>query len=540
MAEPVKALLKFYEAQKADRQPWDSLFQEAADFLLPRRAAFTTNISKGERREDYLYDDTGPWALEQFANGLHSMLTSPLSRWFDLQIKQKELSQDSRVIEWKDAVVEILYDQFNSSISSFHPMVQEVYSDVGCFGYGVGYSEWSDEENAVLYQARFPGECYLIEDLYGRIRGLARCYPLKIHQFVQAFGLDKLPQGEQDIFKQTGMGKDKEIVHIVLPRVHPLMQELKIPERYSYGSVRICKDFVNGPLAVGGFRSFPFHVARWGKRAGDVYSTSPGISALPSVRRANAIQLDVIKIANRWADPPTQGPDDEVLAPYDLSPGAQNYFRPGTQDRIEAISGVLGDPSWAVKVLEETKTAITRMFFVDAFLTTADSNGQNVKATFVMQRKDERFRQLASMLSRLEREFLGSIIDRTFDICMDKGLIPDPPNVDVDLDIEYLSPIVRAQRSEQLDGLFPLIELSALAAPHDPSVMQGFNWDEIQRDAGQRVYALPASWFKSKEEIASVKEAATQQQRLLTESEMAKNIGGAIKDVSSADLSQRA
>jgi hypothetical protein len=537
MSDSVKALLKFFEAQKTERVPWDPLFQEAADFLLPRRAAFTTPIQKGHNRDDYLFDDTGPWALEQFANGLHSMLTSPLSRWFALKIDP----DNPALAAWVSEATEVLYDQFNSSVSSFHPMVQEVYSDIGAFGYGAGYSEWSEIDGAVLYQARFPGEIYLVEDLYGRIRGVCRSYKLKVHQFVEAFGIDRLPQEARRRYEEKGEGEEYEIIHVVLPRAHPMMAKFDIPERYTYGSVRVCKKIDKEPLVVGGFRSFPFHIARWGKRAGEVYSTSPGINALPSVRRANAIQLDLIKIANRWADPPIQGPDDEGLAPYDLSPGAENRYRPGSQDRIEGINGIFGDPSWAERVLETTQTAITRMFFVDAFLTTADSNGQNVKATFVMQRRDERFRQLAAMLSRMEREFLGSIIERTFDLCQQQGLIPPAPDL-VDVEIDYLSPIVRAQRSEQLDGLFPLIEMAGIAAQADPTVFQAFNWDAIQRDAAEKVYALPAHWFKSEDEMAALRQQQAEQaqmQEMLAQSQAAKDIGGALKDVSQADLAQR-
>jgi hypothetical protein len=540
MTTPVQTVVKFYESQKADRDPWDPLFQEVADYMLPRRAAFTTPVVKGHNRDDYLYDDMGPWALEQFANGLHSMLTSPLSRWFGLQIKQETLRENTSVIEWKDHATEVLYDQFNSSISSFHPSVQEVYSDVGAFGYGVGYSEWNDDDSAVLYQARFPGEIYLVEDLYGRVRGVVRKYKLKIHQFVEAFGIDRLPVQERQRYTEKGEGKDFEIIHAVLPRAHPIMQKFNIAERYSYGSVRVCKDMKDGPLAVGGYRSFPFHIARWGKRAGEVYASSPAITALPSVRRANAIQLDLIKIANRWADPPIQAPDDESLAPYDLSPGSTNYYRPGSGDRIEAVAGVLGDPQWAQRVLEDTHGSIMRMFFVEAFLTTADSNGQNVKATFVMQRRDERFRQLAAMLSRMEREFLGSIIERTFDLCQENGLIaPAPIDEQVTLEIEYLSPIVRAQRSEQLDGLFPLIELAAIGAQSDPTVMEVFEWDNIMRDAGEEVYALRESWFKSREQIEAIRQAAAEQQQMAQQAEMAQQLGGALKDVSSAELATR-
>ena len=540
MSDDVKAVLAFFESQKAERDPWDPLFQEAADFLLPHKAAFTSKVVKGENRFDELYDDTGTWALEQFANGIHSYMTSPLVRWAGLQIKEKDLRDDPDVMAWRDYAVDVLYDQFNASHSSFHPTLQEIYLDLGAFGYGVGFSEWSEKDQAVLFQSRFPGEIYLIEDQYGRVRGLNRIYKLKAHQFVEAFGIEKMPQSDRDIFEKTGGGREFEIVHSVLPSDHPVMKRFKIAKKFKYGSVRVCRDKTenNEPLAVGGFKSFPFHVARWGKRAGEVYSTSPGINALPSVRRANAIQLDLIKIANRFADPPTQGPDDEALSPYDMSPGAQNYFRPGTNDRIEGINGVFGDPNFANTILEKAEQSIVRSFFVDAFLTTADSNGQNVKATFVNQRRDERFRQLAAMLSRVERELLGSYIERTFELAQENGKIPPAPQ-GVTLEIEFLSPITRAQRSEQLDGMFSLVELAGLGAQFDPTVMNSFKWGEIIKHAGDKVYSLPSAWFKSQEELEQEQQEEAARQQMLEATQLAQGLGGAVKDVADADLSQR-
>lgn len=539
MDSPVQVALKFFEAQKLERDPWDVLYQEVADYMLPRRAAFTTKLVKGSNKFDYLHDDTGPWALEQFANGLHSMLVSPLSKWFTLQIKDRELREDPDVRAWRDEVEEIMYDQFNSPSSSFHPMVQESFTDVGAFGYAVAYSEWSEEDKAVRFQARFPGECYLIEDQYGRVHGLVRKYTLKIDQFVQQFGIDKLPPEEKRKYEETGQGQEYSIVHVVMPRTHPIMQRFSgIAAVNKYGSVYVCEKMKDAPLRVGGFRSFPVHVARWGKRTGEIYSTSPGITALPSVRRANAIQLDLIKIAHAQADPPTQGPDDEALSPYDMSPGAQNYYRAGSTDRIEVIQSTI-DPTWAVRMLDGISQGIIRAFFVDAFLTTADSNGQNVKATFVMQRRDERFRQLAAMLSRIEREYLGSLIGRTFDLCDQADILPPPPYEGVTLDVEYLSPITRAQRSEHVDSLYSLIELSAVGAQYDPTVMQGFNWSQIQTDVGSKVYSLPSAWFFTPDQVRERQQAEAEMQQQMQGVEQARGLAGAIKDVAQADLAQR-
>lgn len=537
--EIVRLVQSFCESARGERQPWDNLFQEVADYLRPKRAAFTTGVVSGANDFDYLFDDTGPWALEQFANGLHSMLTSPTSQWFGLQPRDISMRENRELLEWRDMAVRVLYDQFNSTRSSFHPAIQEAYTDVGAFGYGALYSEWSEADGAVLFQARFPGELYLIDDVYGRTNGIARFYKLTISQFVEEYGEERLPPEDRRHWREKGAGADKKIAHLVLPMSHPIMQRgvTRKVEGHQYGSIRVCSDIPDGLLVAGGYRSFPFHLARWGKWTGQVYSSSPGIVALPSVRRANAIARDLVVIANRYADPPTQGPDDEFLMPYDMSPGAQNRYRPGSQDRIEVISAGFGDPTFAQQLLGETQQSILRMLYVDAFLATADSNGQNVKATFVLQRRDEQFRQLAAMLSRLGREFLGSIVERTFLLCEENGLIPPVP-LPVEFDVEFMSPIVRAQRSETVDGLYPLLELMGLGANYDPSVAQFLNWPRAMGDIGREIYGLPMAWFRTEEELAEMRQQQEEQQAMMTESQVAGNVAGAVRDIASAGLSQ--
>lgn len=541
MTTPTQNLIKYAESLKSERLPWDTLYQEVADFTLPKRAAFTTDLTPGDNGFDYLHDDTAPWALDQFANGLHAEMVSPLTRWFTLQPRDMTRRLDRATQEWIDDAVNVLYDQFNSAISSFHPSMQEVLTDLGAFGYGTLYSEWAAEDRAVLFQARSPGEIYMVEDQYGRVRGVVRCYQITLTQFIEQYGVERLPETmkQQVASGNIPHGKKFTMHHAVMARAHPVMAQFNIPANFTFGSVRVCKETGPEPLSVGGYDSLPFHVARWGRRTGEVYPGSPGITALPSARRANTIHVDLTEIVNYWARPAIQAPDDEFLSPYDLSPGAMNYYRPGHTDRIEMISGVGGDITPAMGLLEKAQAAISRAFFVDAFLTTADSNGQNVKATFVQQRRDERFRQLASMLSRVEREFLGSIIDRVFAICQEQGLIPPAPSP-VTLDIEYLSPIVRAQRSEQLDGLYQQVELAATAAQFDQSAMQVFNWDNIMQDTANAIFSLPSRWYRSPEELAELREQMAQQmqnEQMRAEAGTARDLAGAIKDVSQAGIS---
>ena len=57
-----------------------------------------------------MFDTTAPWSLNQLASGLHSLLTSPTDRWFDITVEDVDtvrLSKDELI--WTEQVSDVLY-----------------------------------------------------------------------------------------------------------------------------------------------------------------------------------------------------------------------------------------------------------------------------------------------------------------------------------------------------------------------------------------------------------------------------------------------
>ena len=84
---------------ESERHNWENYWQEIAEYMIPRRADFTTQYSPGEKRRSKIYEGTAVRALTRFASGLHNTLTSSALSWFQLKVP-RPLMQDREVQLW--------------------------------------------------------------------------------------------------------------------------------------------------------------------------------------------------------------------------------------------------------------------------------------------------------------------------------------------------------------------------------------------------------------------------------------------------------
>jgi hypothetical protein len=95
-------------------------------------------------------------------------------------------------------------------------------------------------------------------------------------------------------------------------------------------------------------------------------------------------------------------------------------------------------------------------------------------------------------------------------------LLPDMPEAmleaEGEFEIEYESPLSRAQRAEEAAGLFRTIEFAATYAnvTQDPGA---FDWIDIDTAMPQvmEINGVPAAWRKSMDQVMSEREGRNQQ-----------------------------
>jgi hypothetical protein len=222
-------------------------------------------------------------------------------------------------------------------------------------------------------------------------------------------------------------------------------------------------------LSESGFDEFPFMVCRFVKDSVSTYGRSPAMTALPDVKMLNKMSETTIKAAQKQIDPPLMVPDDGFAMPIRTTPGSLNFYRSGTRDRMEPLNIGANNPL-GLNMEEQRRNAIRQAFYVDQLLL---GQGPTMTATEVLQRNEEKMRLLGPVLGRLQAELLQPMIQRSFALLLRAGALPTPPDElqGQEVDIEYVSPLAKAQKMTDLQsmlrGFETMLQMSQVAPVMD-------------------------------------------------------------------------
>jgi hypothetical protein len=120
-------------------------------------------------------------------------------------------------------------------------------------------------------------------------------------------------------------------------------------------------------------------------------------------------------------------------------------------------------------------------------------------------------------MGRQQSEMLGPMIEREIDILARSGLLPEMPDelreAGGEVDIEYISPLNRAQRAEEGVAILRTLESVTGLAQFDPEVLMVFDPKKIARELAD-INGVPAKVLRSDEEIFAIKDQQAQQAQL--------------------------
>ena len=446
----VKDIVARFEHIEGQRDNWNNHYQELGDYMLPRKADIVKKRSRGEKKMELIFDGTALQSVDLLSSSLHGMLTSGASAWFHLTMKDEELGRDEEVQRWLEDSSQRMMRAF--TMSNFETEVHEMYVDLVVFGTGCMFVEM--ENNTLRFSTRHVSEFYVAEDQYGIVDTVFRKYELSARQAVQRFGIDNVGTFIQRTFK-TKPDEEVTILHAVMPRKDrdPSKKDNK---NMPFASMYICME-TKMIIAESGFQELPYVVPRFLKATGEVMGRSPAMVALPDVKMLNLMSKTIIQAAQKMIDPPLLVPDDGFLLPIRTQPGGLNFYRSGSRDTITPLNTGANIPI-GLQMEEQRRQAIRAAFFVDQLLS---GTTPNMTATEVIQRQEERMRVIGPVLGRLMNEMLRPLIDRAFALMLRAEMLSIPPEVlqGVDVDIEYVSPLARAQKSSSVNGVIRALEI---------------------------------------------------------------------------------
>jgi hypothetical protein len=520
----VQAVLERHERFRIGRSVYEQDWRDIRDLIRPTSYEINNYgpTYTPAKRSEKAIDSTATDSLEELSSALHSYLTSPVSKWFGLEITdQPVLMRDPDVLLWLEQVSDIIYSAYADVRALFNTSLHEAYMDLGAFGIAFVNQEWKDGH--ILFRTHPVSDCFIDENSSGVVDTIHRTMRWTVRQVEQEFKY--LPP----VMSKMKQSDRVNVIHSVGPRSDRdwrRMDSLNKP----YASIWVCEN-TKELLYEGGYNTFPYHCPRWLKITGEVYGRSPAMKCLPDVKMLNSMDLTIIKSAEKIVDPPLQVSDDAFLTPIKTSPGSIMYKEPGADNIEPLLTG--GNIPIGLEITNQKREAIKKAFYNDWVRLGKDK--QEMTAYEVQDRRDEKLRLLAPMLGRQETELLGPMIARSMELLSIAGRIPPAPDVlrDREMKSVYSSPAAQAQTGVKAATMGRFIEGIIPLAQVDGGILDIINMDNyVQEMAIAR--GISRKILRSQKEVDAIRQARAQQQQMQQVAQVAEPASKAIKNLADA------
>lgn len=496
-------IVKLYEKLKSNRVNWDSHWRDIAEFVIPNKDnVYQFDRAPGEKKFNEIYDSTAIHSNELLGSALHGMLSNPTNIFFGLTTGNTQLDKNDEVRKWLQECVRRMHQILNNS--NFQTEIHEVYLDIGSFGTGALFID-EDDTDYIRFLSHPIYQMYIDENYKGVVDTVVRCFKKPMKDILDEFGAEPFANDPMAQAMMSDPHKEYEIIHSVGANTE-YNPYGSVVDNKPYYSCYVLKD-KKIVLREKGYNTFPYAIPRWTKISGEKYGRSPAMKCLPDIKMINQMMKVTIRSAQKVVDPPLMAPDDGTMGPIRTAPGAINYYRAGTSDRIEPLqTGARID--FGFQIMEDVRTRIRSAFFIDQLQL---REGPQMTATEVMQRTEEQLRLLGPILGRQHNELLKPLIDRIFDILYRRGQLPQAPQAlaGMKLEVQYSSMIARAQKTSELESLNRMFQIAAPIFQVDQTVTDNFNPDAAFRYIAN-VLSVPYELLRDDKDVKKLREGRAQ------------------------------
>ena len=495
---------------KTERSTYWSHWKEISDYLLPRSGRFfVTDRNKGERRHNNIYDSTGTRALRVLGAGLMGGATSPARPWFRLATADPDLMDFAPVKLWLSQVQRGMLDIFQRS--NTYRALHSMYEEIGAFGTGASVV-MDDFDDVIRHHVLTTGEYAIAQNYRGEIVTLYREFEKTVGELVGEFGIENVSPTVKTLHDRGALDTWVPIIHAIEPRVDrdPRLRDAKnMPFMSCYFEVG--QDSTKF-LRESGFKQFPALVPRWSVIGGDIYGSSPGMEALGDIKQLQHEQLRKAQGIDYMTKPPLQAPSSMKNHIIDTLPGGTTYVdMAGPSAGVKTMFEVRLDLNHLLADIQDVRGRINQTFYTDLFLMLASAPRNNMTATEVAERHEEKLLMLGPVLERLHNELLDPLIERTFARMIEAGLVPPPPEElqGVDLNVQYVSMLAQAQRAVATNGVDRFVGNLGAVAAIKPDVLDKFDSDKWA-DAYSDMLGIDPELIVPNDQVAMIRNARAQ------------------------------
>ena len=534
-----------YDQLVSLRKTLDWTLDTIQKYVAPFKGEFfkpETSEHEVEWRRRQIFDSTAPNAANLLAAQIHGNLTSPSVRWFALRFRQEDLNDNTAAVKWLEECEDRLWQALIES--DFNLEAAEIYQDLTSFGTGciveepVSQTEWK----GLNFTAVPVRQCYFEPDAEGGVLRFYRLLQYTYLQMVDKFGIDNIPP-ELLTEDQKDDGGDVDRKHDVIFCIYTRMDKKDVdvtgmlaPEQRPIGYKYILHDSAqefkleeaDRELGTeGGYYEMPAFMTRWQKVSGSRYGFSPAFVALSDILQLNEVVAQTSEARAKAIDPSIITTENGLISDLDLNSGGLTIV--SSLDEIKVFETEYARFDQADNEIERLQASIRATFFIDK-LELKDSPAMT--ATEVQVRYEKMQRLLGPTLGRLQADFLDPLIRRTFMILIRAQQMPEMPEsvADADLDIEYIGPLPRAQKSEQAQSIEMWVNGIAQLAEIYPEMMDIPDTDAVQKKLAE-LRGVPMSLLNDDEDIKAAREEKAARQKAVEEVAMAQEGGKAMQSM---------
>jgi len=519
----VNDIIKRQERFEEERVNWESQWQDCADYGMPQNNQITTKKAAGQTATVDLYDTTAEESNIQLAAGLYSYMFPTDGRAFVIEPDDPELLDNDDCKQWCEKTTTLLHKYLISS--NFRQSFYEHLKSLGCFGTAC-LSVEEGKKIPINFVNHFMASIYIDCDFDGNIDTVFRTFEFTARQAVQEFGYDNLTGKIKEAYDNfEHRDKKFKFIHAVFPRKErdPFKDD---PVNMAIASIYVSREDKK-IIKESGYPELPYLISRFDKDAYEKYGRSPMMKKLPDTKMVNVMQKTRVKGWEKQVDPPVLLPNDNSIWPLATKPGGVIFYQPGGErPEYWEFKGNLQQMEEAILSVQHS---IQKGFYLDMFDPLIDR--QNMTATEVMARIEQKLRFLTPIIGRLQSELFNPMIHRMIGIFHRKGLLPQmPPELsEKEFSVMYLGRLALALRTLETEGLAQLLlEWAPLAgiSNHFDNLDTDVAFRESSRNRG-----VPATWLKNLERVENerlAREQQIQQQALMQQlpdlSKAAKNL----------------
>jgi hypothetical protein len=492
---------------------WDAVDIDKTQYLYPhgRNLSDATKGSDGNRKDEYILNNTVLTAIRTGVSGIFAGSTPPNEKWFKLADEDKELNESAPVAEYYQKCTDIILLDMNKS--NFYSAMELVYKDL--LTYSISNIIIDEDPERVFNFTHVPnGQFYIAVDSRGEVSEVYREFQMRARNVVAEYGEKNVSAKTVALTKGEKTGSQHvKLLHVIernLDRDVTKEDNRNMPWR----SVTMELDGDTGPdvfLRESGYVSKPNTVPRWSVSSGNIYGNGPGDIALGDVKQLQKNMSMLFKAIEKDIDPPVIAEDsvDEVnTGPNEITYVDKTQGRP----QVEALYRVTTDISRIVALIVDLQERIKEAFFANLFFAQGEADPRET-ATLTIAKQRELLRLLGPAVQRMTPEVFIPIIERCFDIEQRLGRLPEPPDElhGRTAKIEIISSLTKAQELGVIAPIQELIlEIKGLAE-FWPESLDLLSPDESIREI-ERVYGIPVGIINREEVVKEIRDLRLQRQ----------------------------